>query len=299
MAEGTQNINKLVTKENLAEFATGIDTKHKEYVDDIMQYSNKELNNNISMLCIRDSLPTNFNHSILSEIFPDLLNETYDVLKKCYSNLIVDGSTTISLIDNYNHILVTLHDENDNQIAQSYAEPNRVKNLTFNIFGDYISFMCFFDKAYDDTNTLIDSIGSIGFRLTVAKNKNTEEYINKIKNLKITIKCKNTKFLTTHNEIKYTPTSDYHPATKKYVDDSIKGVVFTSPFISTDWVLNPDTTFYELSVNHNLNSSNLSVFSRNTVDNYDMFVDYEIVDENNIKIISDEACDCSVKIHAY
>lgn len=86
---------------------------------------------------------------------------------------------------------------------------------------------------------------------------------------------------------------------KKYVDDSIKGVVFTSPFISTDWVLNPDTTFYELSVNHNLNSSNLSVFSRNTVDNYDMFVDYEIVDENNIKIISDEACDCSVKIHAY
>jgi hypothetical protein len=29
------------------------------------------------------------------------------------------------------------------------------------------------------------------------------------------------KYLTTNNTVEYTPTGDYHPATKKYVDDAV------------------------------------------------------------------------------
>ena len=34
--------------------------------------------------------------------------------------------------------------------------------------------------------------------------------------------------LSTKNQTSYTPTSDYHPATKKYVDDSIASAITTT-----------------------------------------------------------------------
>lgn len=45
--------------------------------------------------------------------------------------------------------------------------------------------------------------------------------------------------LTKDNETPYTPTKDYHPATKKYVDDAVKTTnTFTKSFTDNDWVLN-------------------------------------------------------------
>lgn len=46
--------------------------------------------------------------------------------------------------------------------------------------------------------------------------------------------------LTKDNEIPYTPTKDYHPATKKYVDDAVKDIsekLFVKSFTSDDWKL--------------------------------------------------------------
>lgn len=47
--------------------------------------------------------------------------------------------------------------------------------------------------------------------------------------------------LTKDNETPYTPTKDYHPATKKYVDDAVKNTsinTFTKSFTDDDWELN-------------------------------------------------------------
>lgn len=47
--------------------------------------------------------------------------------------------------------------------------------------------------------------------------------------------------LTMDNETPYTPTKDYHPATKKYVDDTVKenlSKTFTKQFAEADWQLN-------------------------------------------------------------
>lgn len=47
--------------------------------------------------------------------------------------------------------------------------------------------------------------------------------------------------LTKDNETPYTPTKDYHPATKKYVDEQIEEhecKTFTRTFVANDWQLN-------------------------------------------------------------
>lgn len=263
MAEETQNINKLVTKENLAEFATGIGTKHKQYVDEKTYES--LINKPIEFFPIKENIVENNTSINCIDVFDLESGKMYtvDMLNYPYSCLYMyndDGTR--------NNFILTI------PMLCSYGSRIYVKTKTNS------SIRLFYLYAYGTQDIRIDKNEDNNF--TVSKSNVLRRWYDII-----------------NNTDEFTPSNDYNLVHKKYVDDSIKGVVFTSPFISTDWVLNPDTTFYELSVNHNLNSSNLSVFSRNTVDNYDMFVDYEIVDENNIKIISDEACDCSVKIHAY
>lgn len=63
----------------------------------------------------------------------------------------------------------------------------------------------------------------------------------------------NTNTLTKYNKEKYTPTNDYHPATKKYVDDSI---VLTSANPGTSLYLkSPDESTFKVTVD---NDGNLS-----------------------------------------
>lgn len=58
-------------------------------------------------------------------------------------------------------------------------------------------------------------------------------------------------FLSTTNNTSYTPTNDYNPATKKYVDDTVSGAISswtTAPSSPTEWQLWYDTTNDELKV---------------------------------------------------
>lgn len=63
--------------------------------------------------------------------------------------------------------------------------------------------------------------GYMTIQLLISKGDNKQEFIDKIKNLKLTLSVIRTDFLNLNNETIYTPTSDYNPATKKYVDDNI------------------------------------------------------------------------------
>ena len=63
--------------------------------------------------------------------------------------------------------------------------------------------------------------GYMTIQLSIPKGNNKKEFIDKIKNLKLSIIVLKTDFLNLNNESIYTPTSDYNPATKKYVDDNI------------------------------------------------------------------------------
>ena len=88
-------------------------------------------------------------------------------------------------------------------------------------------------------------------------------------------------------------------ATKKYVDDKVNTDKFKSVFTSDQWVLNTVTNNYELSVTHNLASEDLGLFVRDTTNNCELFLDYIIVDANNITIVNDEAANCTVKIISF
>ena len=52
--------------------------------------------------------------------------------------------------------------------------------------------------------------------------------------------------LTKDNTKPYTPTHEYNPATKKYVDDKVKSEYFTKTFTTSDWVLSGQQ--YQLSI---------------------------------------------------
>lgn len=56
--------------------------------------------------------------------------------------------------------------------------------------------------------------GYMTIQLLISKGDNKQEFIDKIKNLKLTLSVIRTDFLNLNNETIYTPTSDYNPATK-------------------------------------------------------------------------------------
>ena len=207
----------------------------KKYVDDNKVSleglaTEKYTDSKISLLSQDNVLDTILSTDVMkktiSEVFPDLLNSDYSSTLNCNKTLTVDGTQTTPLVDFYNCALVKIYDENDNPISSKILEisptNNRssITNIYFNI--DNESFYCYIllGKKLDETNNLIESIHNAIIYITIAKSKNNEEFINKIKNLKIDVKIARYKFLSNDNKIQYTPTADYHPATKKYVDDS-------------------------------------------------------------------------------
>ena len=73
----------------------------------------------------------------------------------------------------------------------------------------------------------------------------------------------------------YNPTQDYHPATKKYVDDR------AISSYTTTLGDNISTTF---TVTHNLNSSNIIVQFRNSTTGEQLYIDNSIIDNNTIRV---------------
>ena len=84
-------------------------------------------------------------------------------------------------------------------------------------------------------------------------------------------------YLTTNNYTTgaYTPTNDYNPATKKYVDDRT-----ISSYITTLGD-NINTSF---TVIHNLNSENIIVQFRNSTTGEQLYIDNNIIDANTITV---------------
>lgn len=207
----------------------------KKYVDDNKEYINyndKLINDKITTLHISRnpvSCSTEINKKPLCELFPELLNMTYDtVFKKSISfkvnmdNFVKEYPTVKSA---YNKISVNLYDENDNFIGNSYGSyiNGDGLNIVYINTTQYIRFSAYFDKALvEGSNTSMETKnGYMTIQLSIPKGNNKKEFIDKIKNLKLSIIVLKTDFLNLNNESIYTPTSDYNPATKKYVDDNI------------------------------------------------------------------------------
>lgn len=211
------------------------DLATKKYVDDNKEYINyndKLINNKITTLHISRnpvSCSTEINKKPLCELFPELLNMTYDtVFKKSISfkvnmdNFVKEYPTVKSA---YNKIGINLYDENDNFIGNSYGSciNGDGLNIVYINTTQNIRFSAYFDKALvEGSNTSMETKnGYMTIQLSIPKGNNKKEFIDKIKNLKLSIIVLKTDFLNLNNETIYTPTSDYNPATKKYVDDKV------------------------------------------------------------------------------
>lgn len=207
----------------------------KKYVDDNKEYINyndKLINDKITTLHISRnpvSCSTEINKKPLCELFPELLNMTYDtIFKKSISfkvnmdNFVKEYPTVKSA---YNKISINLYDENDNFIGNNYGSyiNGDGLNIVYINTTQNIRFSAYFDKALvEGSNTSMETKnGYMTIQLSIPKGNNKKEFIDKIKNLKLSIIVLKTDFLNLNNESIYTPTSDYNPATKKYVDDNI------------------------------------------------------------------------------
>ena len=204
----------------------------KKYVDDGINYDNKQINNKIVAMNISKhpvSCSTEIYKKPLCDIFPELLNITYNTVfrdsnsfKVNMDNFAKEYPTVKSA---YNKLNINLYDENDNSIGNSYG--NSINgdglNVIFINITESLRFYAYFDKALVDgsSTTMETKNGYMTIQLLISKGDNKQEFIDKIKNLKLTLSVIRTDFLNLNNETIYTPTSDYNPATKKYVDDKI------------------------------------------------------------------------------
>ena len=231
------NPSKVLTKDNTQEYTPTNDYNPatKKYVDDNKEYINyndKLINNKITALHISRnpvSCSTEINKKPLCELFPELLNMTYDtVFKKSISfkvnmdNFTKEYPTVKSA---YNKIGVNLYDENGNSIGNGYGSyiNGDGLNIVYINTTQSIRFSAYFDKALvEGSNTSMETKnGYMTIQLSIPKGDNKKEFIDKIKNLKLSITVVKTDFLNLNNESIYTPTNDYNPATKKYVDDKV------------------------------------------------------------------------------
>ena len=220
------------------------DLATKKYVDDGINYDNKQINNKIVAMNISKhpvSCSTEIYKKPLCDIFPELLNITYNTVfrdsnsfKVNMDNFAKEYPTVKSA---YNKLNINLYDENDNSIGNSYG--NSINgdglNVIFINITESLRFYAYFDKALVDgsSTTMETKNGYMTIQLLISKGDNKQEFIDKIKNLKLTLSVIRTDFLNLNNETIYTPTSDYNPATKKYVDDNKIAYTISSKVLAT------------------------------------------------------------------
>lgn len=232
------NDGDIITNVSLNKIEDGIYTTNenvtatKKYVDDGINYNNKQFNNKNAALNMSRhpvSCSTEIYKKPLGDIFPDLLNITYNtVFKESKSfkvnmdNFAKDYPTVKSA---YNKLNINLYDENDNSIGNSYGNSINGEglNIIFINVTESLRFYAYFDKALVDGSdtTMETKNGYMTIQLLIPKGNNKKEFIDKIKNLKLTLSVFRVDFLNLNNETIYTPTTDYNPATKKYVDDKV------------------------------------------------------------------------------
>lgn len=236
------NDGDIITNASLNKIEDGIYTTNenvtatKKYVDDGINYNNKQFNNKISAINMSRhpvSCSTEIYKKPLCDIFPELLNITYNtVFKESNSfkvhmdNFVKEYPTVKSA---YNKLNINLYDENDKSIGNSYGNSINGEglNLIFINITESLRFYAYFDKALVDGSgtTMETKNGYMTIQLLIPKSNNKQEFIDKIKNLKLTLSVFRADFLNLNNETIYTPTTDYNPATKKYVDDNKIGYI--------------------------------------------------------------------------
>jgi hypothetical protein len=232
------NDGDIITNASLNKIEDGIYTTNenvtatKKYVDDGINYNNKQFNNRIVAMNISKypvSCSTEIYKKPLCDIFPELLNITYNTVFKEFNSFKVNMDNFVkeypTVKSAYNKLNINLYDENDNSIGNCYG--NSINgdglNVIFINITESLRFYAYFDKALVDgsSTTMETKNGYMTIQLLISKDNNKQEFIDKIKNLKLTLSVIRTDFLNLNNETIYTPTTDYNPATKKYVDDKI------------------------------------------------------------------------------
>ena len=231
------NDGDIITNASLNKIEDGIYTTNenvtatKKYVDDDINYNNKQFNNKISAIHMSRhpvSCSTEIYKKPLCDIFPELLNITYNTVFKEFNSFKVNMDNFAkeypTVKSAYNKLNINLYDENDNSIGNSYGNSINGEglNIIFINITESLRFYAYFDKALVDGSdtTMETKNGYMTIQLLIPKGNNKQEFIDKIKNLKLTLSVFRVDFLNLNNETIYTPTTDYHPATKKYVDDN-------------------------------------------------------------------------------
>lgn len=232
------NDGDIITNASLNKIEDGIYTTNenvtatKKYVDDGINYNNKQFNNRIVAMNISKypvSCSTEIYKKPLCDIFPELLNITYNTVFKESNSFKVNMDNFVkeypTVKSAYNKLNINLYDENDNSIGNCYG--NSINgdglNVIFINITESLRFYAYFDKALVDgsSTTMETKNGYMTIQLLIPKGDNKQEFIDKIKNLKLTLSVIRTDFLNLNNETIYTPTTDYNPATKKYVDNKV------------------------------------------------------------------------------
>lgn len=218
------NDGDIITSASLNKIEDGIYATN-ENVNTKSVFTNTQLDNKFGALNFTGSLNTGLNKSMtLSEAFPDILDGKYDAIKQCKLTVKVDGATIVNLTENYNMVQWQMYDNDNNLLSTAYSKPKVVRNVYF-APNDYVQLICWLDATYtpgaSGSGISYDTPGYITVMLTISRSKNTEEYINKIKNLRITTTLRSLNVLVKDNKVVYTPKEAYNPATKKYVDDNI------------------------------------------------------------------------------
>lgn len=236
------NDGDVITNASLNKIEDGIYTTNenvtatKKYVDDGINYNNKQFNNKISAINMSRhpvSCSTEIYKKPLCDIFPELLNITYNTVFKESNSFKVNMDNFVkeypTVKSAYNKLNINLYDENDNSIGNSYGNSINGEglNIIFINITESLRFYAYFDKALVDGSgtTMETKNGYMTIQLLIPKSNNKQEFIDKIKNLKLTLSVFRADFLNLNNETIYTPTTDYNPATKKYVDDNRIGYI--------------------------------------------------------------------------
>lgn len=97
---------------------------------------------------------------------------------------------------------------------------NKTLNVSINETSSVIRVRLIKDKQVDANGSEIDAIGKCYIQLMLAGASATEENIAVFDETLFGLEFYTPNFLPRNNMLEYAPTEDYHPATKKYVDDN-------------------------------------------------------------------------------
>ena len=215
-------------------------------------------------------------------------SKRYINIEKNVSKLETNSKLVISYLNNNNIVFL------GSAFAIKYENTlkcTKTSTLQINDSSDQIQLVFYKNRYFDENGELVTDQSKCCVKIIYANTINTDEKVNFIDNLNLFLSVANSNSITKTNTTEYTPTGDYNPATKKYVDDRFVNI----DIASTSWVQNSGG-LYELTYTHNLASENITVQVYNTDSKYEMFVDTQIVDSNSIKITSDENPNCAIRI---